>query len=64
MVLLWPGQWAHARAISGTSVKRFTASGVFVGISQMFRYMALAIAPVTVVQPLQHTAAVFRIIFG
>ena len=64
LVLLWPGQWAHARAISRTSARWFTVSGVFVGISQMFRYMALAIAPVTVVQPLQQTAAVFRVIFG
>ncbi len=54
----------RTRAISGTSVKWFTVSGVFVGISQMFRYVALATAPVTVVQPLQHTAAVFPIIFG
>jgi uncharacterized membrane protein len=30
----------------------------------MFRHMALAIAPVSVVQPLQQTATVFRVIFS
>jgi drug/metabolite transporter (DMT)-like permease len=64
LILLWPGRFAHARAISGTSARWFTLSGVFVCISQMFRYMALAIAPVSVVQPLQQTATVFRVIFS
>jgi uncharacterized membrane protein len=29
----------------------------------MFRYMALAIAPVTVVSPIQRTSGIFRVIF-
>lgn len=64
VVLLWPGQITHARAISRTSARWFTISGIFVCVSQMFRYMALAIAPVSVVTPLQQTATVFRIVFG
>ena len=39
-------------------------SGIAVGISQMFRYMALAVAPVSVVTPIQRLSLVFRIYFG
>lgn len=42
----------------------FIISGVFVCVSQMLRYMALSIAPVTVVTPIQRTTLVFRILFG
>ena len=30
----------------------------------MFRYMALTVAPVTVVTPIQQTTFIFRLIFG
>jgi uncharacterized membrane protein len=42
----------------------FTLSAVAVWASQLFRYMALAIAPVTVVQPIQSLSLIFRMIFG
>jgi uncharacterized membrane protein len=35
-----------------------------VAFSQMFRYMALAIAPVSVVSPIQRLSLVFRIYFA
>jgi uncharacterized membrane protein len=49
MVLLWPGNLRNALAIDRESAKWFTLSGVVVFFSQMFLYMAMAIAPVTVV---------------
>lgn len=66
IVLLWlkPGQFTHVTSINRTSVKWFLASSVFVGISQMCRYMALALAPITVVAPLQRSASLFRVIFN
>jgi len=33
-------------------------------VSQMFRYLALSVAPVTVVQPIQRLSLVFRFFFS
>ncbi len=64
LILLVPGNMAHVRRLDPTAARWFTASGVFVFISQLFRYMALAVAPVSVVQPVQRTSIVFRVIFA
>jgi uncharacterized membrane protein len=66
IMLTWlkPGQFRHVISVQPTSIKWFLMSSVFVGFSQMFRYMALALAPITVVAPLQRSASVFRLIFN
>ncbi len=64
LILLLPGNIAHLRKLEPTAARWFTASGVFVFISQLFRYMALALAPISVVQPVQRTSVVFRVIFA
>jgi uncharacterized membrane protein len=64
LILLWPGQWRSFKALDATSGKWFVLAGLTVGLSQMFRYMALAIAPVSVVSPIQRLSLVFRIYFG
>jgi uncharacterized membrane protein len=64
LTLLWPGQWQSFRKLDATSGKWFVLAGLTVGLSQMFRYMALAIAPVSVVTPIQRLSLVFRIYFG
>jgi uncharacterized membrane protein len=64
LILLWPGRLAHALSINRTSARWFTISGCFVCVSQMFRHMALSIAPVSVVAPLGQTAAAFRVVFS
>jgi drug/metabolite transporter (DMT)-like permease len=64
LTLLWPGQFRHAIAIDRGAARWFVVAGVFVCLSQMLRYMALALAPVTVVAPIQQTSVVFRIIFA
>lgn len=58
------GGFAYMRSLDRTARNWFAMSGVFVFISQMLRYMALAIAPVTVVVPIQRLSAVFRVIFS
>lgn len=63
-VLLVPGRWSHIRSAERTSVKWFTLSGFLVFLSQMLRYIALSLAPVTVVAPIQSTSAVFRVVFA
>jgi len=62
--LLVPSQWRSFKKIDATSRKWFVLSGLIVGMSQMFRYMALAVAPVSVVSPLQRLSMVFRVYFG
>ncbi|MHA6344374.1 EamA family transporter [Roseivivax sp. CAU 1761] len=42
----------------------FLASALFVALSQLFRYLALAVAPVAVVVPIQRLSVVFRLIFN
>lgn len=64
IMLLTAGQWRHVRSIKPVAAKWFTLAGALVGISQMLRYTALSLAPVTVVTPIQATSSVFRTIFG
>jgi uncharacterized membrane protein len=64
LMLLWPGQLRHALAVNAESAKWFTYSGVLVCLSQIFRYMALSVAPVSVVQPIQRTSLIFRLFFS
>jgi uncharacterized membrane protein len=64
LAMLLPGQWASFRRIDRETTKWFVFSGVAVCMSQMFRYMALAVAPVSVVTPIQRLSLVFRIYFG
>jgi uncharacterized membrane protein len=61
LAFLLPGQRSSARAIDRESAKWFLISGVAVGVSHLFRYMALAIAPVSVVSPIQRLSMIFRI---
>ncbi len=58
------GGIAFMRGLDRTARNWFAVSGVFVFVSQMFRYMALSVAPVTVVVPIQRLSVVFRVIFG
>lgn len=64
VVLLWPGHLRQALAVKPEAAKWFTFSGFMVCISQMFIYMALAIAPVTVVAPINRLTIVFRLYFS
>jgi drug/metabolite transporter (DMT)-like permease len=50
--------------IRGESAKWFVLSGLFTAISQMIRYMALALAPVTVVSSIMVSSLVFRYLFS
>ena len=61
LIMLIPGRAAHILGVDRGAAKWFTISGVFVFFAQMFRYFALAIAPVTVVTPIQRLSLVFRV---
>ena len=64
LVLLLPGQLRHVLAVNRSSARWFFVSGVVVCLSQMLRYMALALAPVSVVAPIQRLSIVFRLYFA
>jgi drug/metabolite transporter (DMT)-like permease len=61
VILLLPGRLAHVLKVERSAAKWFTISGFFVFFAQMFRYLALAIAPVTVVAPIQRLSLLFRV---
>lgn len=64
LTLLVPGQWRHVRALDPGAAKWFAISGVCVCFAQMLRYMALTLAPVSVVTPIQRLSLIFRIYFS
>ena len=64
LTLLWPGQWKHVWSTDREAAKWFTFSGFLVFFSQMFLYMAMSIAPVTVVSPIGRLTILFRLFFS
>jgi uncharacterized membrane protein len=63
-LFLLPGRVAHIVAVEREAAKWFTISGVMVCLSQMFLYMGYAVAPVSVIVPIQRLSIVFRLYFG
>jgi uncharacterized membrane protein len=63
LVLLVSGS-SELRRLDRKTARWFVAAGLLVGFSQMVRYMALAIAPVTVVTPIGRLSSIFRVYFG
>jgi uncharacterized membrane protein len=64
LFLLPPRQLAHVLAVGREPAKWFTLSGVLVAVSQLFLYMAMSIAPVTVVSPINRLSILFRLYFS
>lgn len=64
LVLALPGRWSDFRRIDRSTANWFVVSGLLACLSQMTRYMALAVAPVSVVSPIQRLSLVFRVYFG
>jgi uncharacterized membrane protein len=64
LILLWPGNLRHALAVKREAVRWFTLSGFLVFLSQMFLYMAMSVAPVTVVSPINRLSILFRLYFS
>jgi uncharacterized membrane protein len=58
------GTLRHIGAMRATAGKWFTFAGIFTCVSQMIRYVALSLAPVTVVTPIMRTSIVFLVVFG
>ena len=52
------------KEMSRSGLKWFLLSGVLIAISQIFRYTAFALAPVSVVVPIQRISVIFRLLFN
>ena len=61
MLALWPGQLRHAAMVTPVAARWFALGGLTVWASQTFRYLALSVAPVSVVTPIQRLSIVFRV---
>jgi uncharacterized membrane protein len=61
VLLLLPGHWREVRAVDPEAAKWFVSSAILVYLSQIFAYMAVAVAPVTLTAPIIALANVFRI---
>jgi len=67
VVVAWLSALGDREVVTGTDRMTrlwFLLSGLFVALSQFFRYLALAVAPVAVVVPIQRLSVVFRLIFN
>jgi drug/metabolite transporter (DMT)-like permease len=61
LLLAVPGHWREIRSVGPEATKWFLFSGVMVYVSQIFYYMAIALAPVTIVAPISALSNIFRI---
>ena len=50
--------------MSRIGLKWFLLSGLLIAVSQVFRYTAFALAPVSVVVPIQRISVIFRLLFN
>ena len=50
--------------LNNKGVKWFILTGFLGFLSHLFRYMALGVAPITIVEPIQRSTIIFRVIFG
>lgn len=64
LFLLPPRRMREALAVGREPAKWFTLSGVLVCISQILLYMAMSIAPVTIVSPINRLSILFRLYFS
>ena len=64
IIILSKTKFREIYAINNQGVKWFILTGFFGFLSHLFRYMALGVAPITVVEPIQRTTIIFRVIFG
>jgi uncharacterized membrane protein len=61
LLMLAPGQWREIRAVNAQAAKWFLFSAVMVYVSQLFYYMAIALAPVTIIAPVSALSNIIRI---
>lgn len=64
LTLPLPGRRDTIAAMNFSTVRLFLSAGVMVFFAQMFRFMALSLAPVAVVTPIMRTGAIYTLFFS
>lgn len=64
VTLVTPGQLNHIKKMDHSGIPWYLLSGVLVFFAQMLRFLALGLAPVTVVSPIQRLSMVARVVAG
>ena len=64
IILLSRTRFGDIYALNNKGVKWFILTGFLGFLSHLFRYMALGLAPISIVEPIQRTTIIFRVIFG
>ena len=64
LAMLRPGTMKDISRIGRSNLNWFFIASVAVGMAQMLRYMALSLAPVSVVAPMMRLSSVFRVYFS
>jgi drug/metabolite transporter (DMT)-like permease len=64
LTLVIPKRRGLVTALRPSAIRLFLGAGFFTFLAQMFRFMALAVAPVTVVNPLMRTGSVFTLVLS
>ena len=64
VTLLAPGRRGLITAMRPSTVRLFLGAGFFVFLAQMFRFIALSMAPVAVVTPLMRLSGVFTLVLS
>jgi drug/metabolite transporter (DMT)-like permease len=62
--LINPSTIRSIQSIKPGPARWFVVSAIFITLSQMFRYMALSVAPVIVVAPIMRLSLIFRLVFS
>lgn len=62
--MLMPSQWPGLRVMDWPATRWFVVSGFAVSLSQMFRYMAFALAPIAVATSILQVHLIFRVHFS
>ena len=63
-LLVIPGRVEALQGLKRKAARWFLLATVMVFFAQLFRYVALGLAPVTVVAPLQRTSGIFALAFA
>ena len=63
-IVMSAGGLTYMRQLDRTAGNWFLLSSLIVFLSQMFRYLALTFAPVSVIVPIQRMSIIFRVLFS
>jgi len=64
LIIITRTKFREIYSLNNQGVKWFILTGFLGFLSHLFRYMALGVAPITIVEPIQRSTVIFRVIFG